>query len=136
MSTLLIKILLEWSAKDLEMLQANVAFRLQHTTFSVLRLIPRLWYSYYLKFQNSKSKFIIYNRNLKFSHNSQFQGKIRNPKFTSMHTLILSSNLQSVTPCLTFSYSVPMHVMTKYNASKDLQLFFINKCNLKCLRYI
>ena len=59
LSTLLIKILLEWSAKDLEMLQANIEFRLQHTKFSVLRLIPRLWYSYYLKFQNSKLKFEI-----------------------------------------------------------------------------
>ena len=36
MSTLLIKILLEWSEKDLEMLQANIAFRLRHTKFSVL----------------------------------------------------------------------------------------------------
>ena len=31
-------------------MQANIAFRLQHTKFSVLRLIPRLWYSYYLMF--------------------------------------------------------------------------------------
>ena len=33
LSTLLIKILLEWSAKDLEILQGNIAFRLQHTEF-------------------------------------------------------------------------------------------------------
>ena len=32
-----------------------------------------------------------------------------------MHTLILSSNLQLVTSCLTFPYSVSMHVMRKYN---------------------
>ena len=43
LSTLLIKILLGWSAKDLEILQAqNIAFRLQHKKVSVLRLIPRL----------------------------------------------------------------------------------------------
>ena len=48
-----------WSAKDLEMLQVDIAFQLQHTKFSVLRLMPRLWYSYYLKFQNLKSQFEI-----------------------------------------------------------------------------
>ena len=43
LSTLLMKILVEWSAKDLEILQANnITFQLQHTKFSLLRLIPRL----------------------------------------------------------------------------------------------
>ena len=44
---------------NLEILQADIAFQLQHTKFSVGRLIPRLWYSYYLKFQNFKLKFEI-----------------------------------------------------------------------------
>ena len=65
LSTLLIKILLGWSAKDFEISQAqNRAFRLQHTKFLVLRLILRLWCSYYLKFQNSR--FEILNQNQKF----------------------------------------------------------------------
>ena len=63
--TLLIKILLEWSAKDLEILQAkNIALRLQRTKFSVLRIIPRFWCSCYLQFQNLKLKFEIQNQNL------------------------------------------------------------------------
>ena len=33
-----------------------------------------------------------------------------------MHLLILNSNFYSVMSCLIFSYSVPMHVMRKYNA--------------------
>ena len=37
---------------------------IKHTKFSVLRLIPRLWYSCYLKFLNSKLKFEIKNQNL------------------------------------------------------------------------
>ena len=72
MSTLLIEILLERSAKDLEMLRANIAFRLQQIKFLVLRLIPRLWYSYHLKFQNSK---------LKFEIQSKFEIPSKNPKF-------------------------------------------------------
>ena len=70
---MLIKILLEWSAKDHEMLQADIAFQLQHTKFSVLRLIPRLWYSYYLKFQNLKSK-------LKFEIQSKLEISSQSPE--------------------------------------------------------
>ena len=56
LSTLLITILLEWSAKDLEMLQANIAFRLQHTTLQHTTLQHTTLHhtTYYLKFQNSK----------------------------------------------------------------------------------
>ena len=94
-----------------------IAFRLQYTKFSVLRLIPCLWCSYYLKFQHQ---------------NSKFQIKIRNSKFMSMHLLILNPNLQSVTSCLTFSDSVPMHVMRKYSVkpsriSTYFLLFYLEK---------
>ena len=41
---------------------------------------------YKIKIQNSKSKFEIQ------SQNSKFQMKIKNSTFTSMHSLILSSN--------------------------------------------
>ena len=82
LSTLLIKILLEWSAKDLEILQVNnIVFRLKHTKFLVLRLIPRLSCSYYLKFQNSKLKIKIYNLKSKFEIQSQFEITSQNPKF-------------------------------------------------------
>ena len=74
MSTLLIKILLEWSANDLEMLQANIAFRLQHIKLSVLRLIPRLWYS-------SKFKIKIRNLKSKFEIQSKFEIPSQTPKF-------------------------------------------------------
>ena len=53
---------------------------------------------------------------MKFSQNSKCLVKIRNSKFTSMHTLVLSSNLLSVTFCLSSSYLVPMRVMRKYSA--------------------
>ena len=42
-----------------------------------------------------------------------------------MHTLILSSNLESVTSCLTLSYSVPMHMMRKYNAKPQRICIFL-----------
>ena len=82
---MLIKILLEWSAKDLEMLQANIAFRLQHTNFSVLRLIPRPGNHTTLSFKihnyNSKFKIKIYNLKSKFEIQSKFEIPIQNPKF-------------------------------------------------------
>ena len=63
----IINILLGWLAKDLEIKQAqNIAFRLQHTKLSLLRLIPCLWCLYYLKFENAKSKFQILNQNQRF----------------------------------------------------------------------
>ena len=61
---MLIEILLGWSAKDLEISQAkNIAFRLQPTNFSVLRLISRayIWCSYCPTFYNSKFKIKIHN---------------------------------------------------------------------------
>ena len=71
---------------------------------------------------------------MKFSQNSKFQVKIRNSKFTSMHTLLLSSNLQSVTFCLTFSYSVPMHVMRQNNAKPQriCRFFFLVSKKRSC----
>ena len=63
------------------MLLANIAFRLKHTKFSVLRLIQRLWYSYYLKFYNSKFKIEIYNLKSKFEIQSEFEIPSQNPKF-------------------------------------------------------
>ena len=56
----------------------NIAFRLQHTKFSVLKLIPRFWYSYYLKFQNSKL-------------NCEIQNQVRNSKS--------KSNIQNLRAC-------------------------------------
>ena len=51
-----------------------------------------------------------------------------------MHTLILSSSLWSVTSYLTFSYSVPMHVMRKYNAKPQRICSFFKLClSLKIL---
>ena len=45
------KISLGWSAKNLEILKPkNIAFRSQHTKFSILGLIPRLWCSYCVEF--------------------------------------------------------------------------------------
>ena len=82
---MLIKILLEWSAKDLKMLQANIAFRLQHTMFSVLRLIPRpgkhTTLSFKIQSQNSKFKINIYNLKSKFEIQSKFEIPSQNPKF-------------------------------------------------------
>ena len=73
---------------------------------------------------------------MKSSQNSKFQVKIRNSKFTSMHTLILSSNLYSVISCLTFSYSVPMHVMRKYNAKlQRICIFFLNSIGSKVANF-
>ena len=61
------------------MLQANIAFRLQHTTFSVLRLIPRTGNHTTLSFkiQNYNSKFKIKIYNLK----SKFEIPRQNPKY-------------------------------------------------------
>ena len=82
---MLIKNLLEWSAKDLKMLRANIALRLQHTKFSVPRLIrrPSNHTTLSFKIQNLNSKFTIktYNLKSKFQIQSKFEILSQNPKF-------------------------------------------------------
>ena len=67
------------------MLQANIAFRLQHLKFSVLRLLsrPGNHTTLYFKIQNENSKFKIkiYNLKSKFKIQSKFEIPSQNPKF-------------------------------------------------------
>ena len=64
-------------------IQANIAFRLQYTKFSVLstEISTTPWLSYYLKFKNSKFKIKIYNLKSKFEIQSKFEIPSQNPKF-------------------------------------------------------
>ena len=67
------------------MLQANIAFRLQHTEFSVLRLIPRpgnhTTLSFKIQNKNLELKIKIYNLKSKSEIQSKFEISSQNPKF-------------------------------------------------------
>ena len=64
-------------------IQANIAFRLQHTKFSEIRLIlrPGNHTTLSVKIYNSEFKIKIYNLKLKFEIQSKFEIPSQNPKF-------------------------------------------------------